>query len=337
MRTLILLFVAILSLTSCVHEFPEENAVVGNPLVVACKVKVHLSLDSLTLYKEINTTRAANGRLQRNRFVIEVYPEGENEPVFHQIFYREANDTSAFTIPMTLEAQRYNIVAWHDYVDESDTNPFYTIDNLRNIHVPAPARYIGNTDAKDCQSLIAELDLTPYAGQWYVDVTKTYQMTRPLAKIVFITTDLDNYIEKQESTKDIRGSESKGEELRSVLNKYKTKIVYTAYLPTGFNALGNRPNDSEVGYSCDASLTVLDNGEVCMAFDYILINTHETYVDAALYVYDENGEEVTHTEPIHFPIKRNGITVLRDKFFTKTPPAGVTIQPEFDGEFNIYI
>lgn len=337
MRTLILLFVAAFSLASCVHEFPEESAGAGNPLIVACTFNVQLSLDSLTLHKEINTTRAAEEQPQRSRFVIEVYPEGVNEPAYHQILYRETSDTSAFAIPMPLESQRYNIVAWHDYVDESGTNPFYAMDNLRSIHIPAPGQYVGNTEAKDCQSLVAELDLTPYEGQWSVNVTNHYEMSRPLAKIVFITTDLNSYVEKLQSAAETRGSEDKKADTRSILEKYTTKIVYTGYLPTGFNALGNRPNDSDVGYSCDASLTVLDNGEVCMAFDYVLINTHETYIDAALYVYDENGDEVAYTEPIHFPIRRNGITVLRDRFFTKTPPAGVTIKHEFDGEINIYI
>lgn len=324
MKKLFLFIIAILSLVSCVHEFPEMGVSGGNPLIVTCTVNIRISLDSLTLHKEIYTTRASEEKYKRSRFFIEVYPEGVNEPVYHQVLYREANDTTTFSIPLELNSLRYNIVAWHDYVDVSGINPFYTLDNLRSIHIPAPNRYFGNTDNKDCHSLVAELDLTPYEGQWNVEVNKHYEMIRPLAKIVFITTDL--------------GTDDKnGQDIRSVIDKYRTKIVYTGYLPTGFNVLGNRPNDSEVGYSCDAKLTVLDNGEVCVAFDYILVNTHETYVDAALIVYDENGEEVTHTEPIHFPIMRNGITVLRDRFFTKTPPAGVTIQPEFEGEFNIYI
>lgn len=323
MKNIVLLLIAVLSLASCVHEFPKEGVSGGNPLIITGTINVRLSFDSLTLYQEIFTTRAAEGKNLRSRLVFEVYPEGVTEPVYHQVFYREANDTSSYNIQLELESQRYNIVAWHDYVDASGTNPFYTIGNLRSIHLPTPASYIGNTDDKDCQSLVAELDLTPYEGQWNVSITRHYEMSRPLAKIVFITTDLNIDDENMQ-------------DVQSFLDQYKTKIVYTGYLPTGFNALGNRPNDSDVGYSCDASLSILDNGEVCVAFDYILINTEATYVDAAIYVYDENGEEVTHSEPVHFPIIRNGITVLRDRFFTKTPPAGVTIQPEFDGEINIY-
>lgn len=337
MRRLLLLFAAVWSLVSCVHEFPETGQDDGNPLNITCMVNVHLSFDLMGLYKEIYTTRATVGNSQRSRFVIEVYPDGVNEPVYHQIVYRETSDTSAFSIPLTLRAQHYKVVAWHDYVDASNASPFYTIDNLRSIHISAPGRYIGNTDDKDCQSLVAELDLTPYAGQWNVNVSRHYRMTRPLAKIVFITTDLDNYVANLQMSADTDDAEGRGADMRSTLDRYKTRIVYAGYLPTGFNVLGNRPNDSEVGYSCDASLTLLDNGEVCMAFDYVLINTHETYVDAALYVYDENGNEVTHSEPIHFPIMRNGITVLRDRFFTNTPPAGVTIQHEFEGEIFIYV
>lgn len=112
MKSLLLLLAAVLSLASCVHEFPEIGGVTGgNPLLVTCTVNVSLSIDSLTMYKEIYTTRTVKEDYLRSRFVIEVYPEGTNEPVFHDIVYREANDTSAISVPLVLFPQRYSIVA----------------------------------------------------------------------------------------------------------------------------------------------------------------------------------------------------------------------------------
>lgn len=319
-------------LSACVHEFPtvEEESPIDIQLLVS------VSSGEMTLYQTIGFNRSQSGQPAFRRYIVEAYRNAENrssldtQPVCRAIAYQPADETESITIPLSLYADQYRIAVWMDYVDSPGaTNPFYQTDLLSATHLPLPEAYVGDTDTKDCCAGVAEVDLVSRREQGETHIVIPCPLERPLAKFMFIATDIDHYITRVMSR-------SGRVVTRSDIDNYTARIVYTGFLPNGFNVLTNKPNDSALGYGCTTKVRNLENGEVCLGFDYVLINTHDAAVEAAIVIYDEEGVEVNQSPTVRIPLRRNGLTEIRDEFFTIENSKGISINPEFLGEYNIY-
>ena len=98
---------------------------------------------------------------------------------------------------LTLHAARYQIVAWMDYVDNGSTaDKYYNVNSLSSISVPEAGNYIGDEDHKDTYIAQQEIDLKNYRDRWNETVDATVTLQRPMAKIEFITTDIDKFLDK---------------------------------------------------------------------------------------------------------------------------------------------
>lgn len=327
-----LLTLLVLLLTSCVHEFPtiDEEAKTDVTLLVS------LNSQEMGLFQTIGYNRSLTDRNVLRRYIVEVYRKTKNRssydtaPVYQTTVYQQASESEPLTVPLSLCPDEYRIAVWMDYVDAPGSlNPFYQTDFLNTIHLPPPESYVGDTDMKDCCSGLVEVDIASRLAQGEKIIEIPCVVERPLAKFMFIATDVDSYITRVMSR-------SGRVVTRSDIDKYTARIVYTGYLPNGFNVLTNKPNDSAMGYSCTTGVRNIENNEVCLGFDYVLINTHDASVEAAIIIYDEEGTEVNSSPTIRIPLHRNGLTEIRDEFFTIDNYKGITIKPEFDGEYNIY-
>lgn len=323
------LFVTLLS--ACVHEFPVEE---GGPIDI--QLQVTLSTQEISPYQAIGFNRGLIDQAAFRRYIVEVYRNTENRssydtaPIYRTIVYQAASESESLTIPLSLYADQYKIAVWMDYVDSPGIpSLYYQTECLNAIHLPPPKDYVGDTDMKDCCSGVAEVDLNDGIMQGQTHIVIPCLLERPLAKFMFIATDIDRYITRVMSR-------SERVVTRSDIDNYTARIIYTGYLPNGFNVLTNKPNDSALGYGCTTKVRNLENGEVCLGFDYVLINTHDAAVEAAIVIYDEEGVEVNQSPTVRIPLRRNGLTEIRDEFFTIENSKGISINPEFLGEYNIY-
>lgn len=321
-------------LISCnVHEFPEDSGShpIEEPEELSISLTIDLQIETFFVHDSIFMSRAATEGRQR-RYLIDIYKENEvnNQPFKSLVLYQNSNDNSALTTKLSLPTEKYRIAVWQDYVYDGRESPFYEINSTAFIHLPAAEYYKGDTEDKLCASKCFDLDLTPYRGMTNYHVECKESLTSPLARIEFVTTDLNKFASRVAA----RASKSN---TRTSLQSLTAKIVYPAYLPSGFNVLINKPNDSSMGYSCDTKIVQTSPNKARVGFDYILINSHESYVDAQLVIYDEDNTEISHSQMLHIPIKRGGTTYIYDEFLTKSAGSSVSINHKFEGEFNIYI
>jgi hypothetical protein len=54
-------------------------------------------------------------------------------------------------------------------------------------------------------------------------------------------------------------------------------------------------------------------------------------------VYDGTGAQLSLTEPIEVPIKRNHHTIMKGMFLMSDAEGGVAINPDFNGNHNLVI
>lgn len=147
---------------------------------------------------------------------------------------------------MALHAARYHVVAWMDYVDNgSVTDKYYNIPSLSAISVPEAGSYIGDEDYKDTYTARQEIDLREYRDRWNETVDDTVMLQRPMAKIEFITTDIDKFLDKL-TTRGLKTSSISKDLLSNSpdLTTIRVQVEYAGYFPSGFNAYTNKPNDA---------------------------------------------------------------------------------------------
>lgn len=313
--------------TSCfVYEYPNDDCT-----KVDLQLTINLCKETPYIYDNLILGRADDENLMR-RYLIEVYSDApeNNALVTKTVLYQNPNDSSAVSTTLILPAKKYKIAMWQDYVNAQKLNPYYETPSTKAIHLPPVVLYKGDTEQKKCASTCIDADLTPYADLWHYQVEVNDTLRSPLARIEFITTDVDKFMEKYSRT-------SAPFDASVALQSFTAKIVYHAYLPSGFNVMTNRPNDSSLGYSCQTQIVQFSPKEARVGFDYVLINSHESHVEATLVIYDDKGNEINHSEPIKIPIKRGGTTLIYDEFLTKDAKSGVSIDAEFEGEINIYV
>lgn len=318
-------------MASCnVHEFPSEFRQIENKEdEVSVKLSLNLSMAISYVYDTIYITRAS---ASQRRFIIEVYNDTvtDNSLVDRTTILQDPADKSNLTTKLSLLPNKYKIAVWQDYVNEDGINPYYATSSTKSIHLPEPKDYKGDTDDKVCAASCVDVDLRPYRGLQEADILIEDTLRSPLARIEFITTDVSKYINNKSRDRSVS-------DLETALEHYTAQIVYYAYLPSGFNVVTNKPNDSSTGYSCETKLLQISPDEARVGFDYVLINSHVSFVDAQLVIYDDKGIEVNHSDPIHIPIKRGGTTYIYDEFLSKESNSGVRINYAFDGEHNVYI
>lgn len=299
MKKLLVLIIILFVTVGCsnVHEYPDGS----NPWDPTVTVNINVTLKSSpisNIYQTVHSTRTSVTNLRRH-FIVEAWEnENEGKPVIasRTELYKEINDDTNLKLALKLNARKYKIAIWQDLVDLDGHNKFYTTASLEDIHLQEPASYIGDTDEKDCSSTVITVDLTPYNNRKNTEISVSSMMERPLTKLEFISTDAGRFIADYD------------------IGKMSAKIVYSCTLPTGYDALRGKLTNTRAGYCCKTSLKAISDNEIRVGFDYILVDTYETYIYAMIYVYDGNGDEVCHAGPYYTPIKRGYVTEIRERF-----------------------
>lgn len=321
-----------------VLEFPENGGV--DPTLV--NVNLTLAIDP-KIEPYVSARSGAEGpELHDVRWIVEFFrDEIGGEPVERRVLTCEKAPDGRHSIrtSLALHAALYQVVAWMDYVDcGSAADKYYTVNSLSSICVPEAGDYIGDEDHKDTYVARQAIDLRGYRDWWNVVVDETVTLLRPMAKIEFITTDIDKFLEDLASRRLKAGTVS--DELLSEnpdLSTIRVQVEYAGYFPSGFNAYTNKPNDARTGMSFGCSMKPLTDKEARLASDYIFVNGSESAVKVNLLIRDAEGHLLNEVGGIDVPIVRGKLTTIRDEFLTRDYAPGIGIDPGFDGEIDIVI
>ena len=334
-------------LSSCdVHEFPDpkENKV---------SFTLNLSYDtSLPLYKvitQVNDSRAVNESENYDiRYIIEVYPaieknRSQERTTLHRfVFVKEDISTLDYSVDITFERGAYNFVVWSDYVKGNDNDLYYNTSAFDEITLRGD-RHSGSNDLRDAflGSVTSEVSESVNSA--------TIDMRRPMAKFNFISNDVKEFVSNIQSIRAEKAS-SRGDENSTDNNAssgtigfenidfsdFNIVFRYNGFMPDSFNTYTNKPSDASTGVSFDSKINILENGDAELGFDYILVNETESSISVSVEVYDYDGELLSRFKPIDVPLVRGHLTTIKANFLT-SGTGGVTIVPDFDGDFNIQV
>lgn len=333
-KHIIIAAISLLTINSCdtIHEFPDENII--DPTLV--RVGINITFNISDFEEIVSPVAAQNTRAitpdQTLRAIIEVYRNEASdtyierrEIIIDQTDPRQANVSEIFT----LNASQYSFLVWIDYVNSDiRKDQFYTTtSNIRAIQSIEP--YITSTDNRDCFAGISTVDLAPYRDQWNVLIDLPVELSRPVAKYALITNDVDKFITRARTRGETRVEDD--------INHFTAKIRYHSFAPIGFNVRDNQPNASKEALEYPATLTLLDNNEALICFDYPFLTGQESTTRISLQLYNDQGELINEIDEITIPITRGRLTVIRSDFLTRSYSPGITIDPGYAGDIPITI
>ena len=108
-------------------------------------------------------------------------------------------------------------------------------------------------------------------------------------------------------------------------------------MPSAFSIATDRTVWSETNVSFNSRLRQLNPDEASMGFDYVFANADDAKVIMSVSLSDIDGNVISRSNDITVPLERVKVTTVRGTFLTDDADGGVSIDPDFDGEFNIMI
>lgn len=275
------------------------------------------------------------------RWIVEVFRDNiSGTPVERRILCcdQASGGKHSISTSLALHAARYHVVAWMDYVDDgSMEDKYYKVNSLSSICVPDPGEYIGSEEHKAAYIGRQEFDLRGYGDRWNETVACSMTLQRPMAKIQFITTDTDKFLDDLAAKRAREnGTATPSDDIQD-LSSLRVTVDYDCYFPSSFNVYTDKPNDSRLGMSFSCHMTPLTDSEAHLASDYIFVNGSESAVIVRLTIRDSEGNLLNEVGGLNVPIVRGKLTVVRDDFLTKKYSPGIGIDPGFDGEIDIVI
>ena len=348
-RKIAYIFCLFLLLAGCdnlILELPEGEGV--DPSLV--NFNLNLAVDpAMEPYVPSGKASDSEGNVTEHdvRWIVEIFrDEIDGEPESSCVLTCDPapDGNHRYNTSFDVHAGKYVIVAWADYVDDgSVADKYYNVSSLSQISIAAPEDYIGNEEHKDTYVAVEEVDLTGYRDKWNSTADHSITLQRPMAKIEFITTDvekmLDNLAKLYNSSRHDANARLSDALLSANpdLGTIEIKVEYAGYLPSGFNVYTDKPNDAVLGMSFSSSLEQLSDEEARLGSDYVFVNGNESAVMVNLVISDNEGNLINRVAGIEVPIARGKLTTVKDEFLTKDYAPGIGIDPGFDGEIDIVI
>ena len=316
----------LISFSSCINEKPDKN----------CNVAVTFNVTTDTgwlpdydfVYSRTDDIGADDIEME---YIFQIYNQGEtSNPVKSFSMYRDDLTSGPFSVDLTLNAGNYDVYVWSDFYDASKSAPlFYNANDFGAITYLTP--YKGDSNLKD-----AFRGATSFTVKGGVHASVDINLSRPLARYKIIATDLDDY-----------------ENLSEVIDSYTVMVVYPLFMPAVFDNFIDKPIDSWTGISFPSTMEILwgDGNQteedpeagylsggiqgVELGMDYVMMNGESSNVQVALEIYDDTGKLVGNSSTFSIPTVRNRTTLVYGDFLTTTEGGEITINPKFDGQYNI--
>lgn len=321
--------------SSCVNEWPHPE-----DLTYDVHLLVHCETDWLPEY-DMTYTRD-NSDLDII-YQFKIYPKGNNTtPVQEFSIYKDDFTRADFTVDVTLNPGSYDVYVWSDVCNANtgkslyyDSSDFSAITYLRP--------YQANSNNKDAFRGMTSFTIDD-PMELHPSSTEKIIMKRPLSRYIFVATDLDVFIENEVSRGKIRSVDTRdgsydinSRDLEEELNNYTIKVIYPLYMPSVFDIFTDKPYDSWTGMSFNANISPITETTAAIGLDYVMIGLDPSSVQLALEIYDNEGVLIGGTQTINVPILRDRTTVIYGEFLTSQEDTGITINPDFDGQFNIHL
>ena len=356
-KILILVSAVVLLLSSCIHEFPVETPADVNLTLTfdrdlpyyrtqlfpdETKSGASPLSEDLDIFQQ-NFTEASSYDV---RYTIEAYPVLGNgtisrDPHKRWVFTEDdALNIGDYKVNLSIGEGLYEFRAWVDFVKQgTQADYFYKTDNWKDgIRLYLNNKHTGNTDWRDA-----------FAGKVIVDVVRygaiaepssgVISMKRPLAKFVFVTNDLEDFVTKMKRTKAEeaeKAGESKVPEFN--LDDYTLAIFYTGFMPSSYSMVTDRANDADVNVMFTSKLSQLDENRAIMGFDYVLANPEtaiQTSVIMGIELRDKDNTVLASHNSVNVKLKRSHYTLIEGRFLMQESSGGITLNPDFEGEFVV--
>lgn len=332
----LMICVPMMFLVSCdVHEWPDKVNRVPFHLRLVYETDMiewkHLFDGSEVMEQGLGETydnRLEHGKI---RYVIRAYLILGKQRVASDytqefIFTKDISEGYEHGVTLELPEGDYNVMVWTDLLPAGDDTPFHDTDNFNEIKLQG--NHQGNTDYRDAFRGTNRLLLVADVSNQLPD-TVDIVMQRPLAKIEFITNDVEKFIDKE-----LARAASEEEETVN-LEDYKVEFHYVGFMTDTYSMYADKTVDSSTGVMFESSLKKLNDSETSMGFDYVFVNDKEATVTMQVALYDKKGTQVSLTKPVDVPVKRSRHTILTGSFLISKATGGITINPYFNGDHNI--
>lgn len=319
-----------LSLSSCVHEFPEDMSYRD----VTIKV-THTTEWTYQTWTPPFLAPSRDEALQ-TRYIYQVSPIGRPEVVVSRTTeYRADLSLADFTTQLNIPAGDWEVWVWNDYVTSQDVPMFWTADNFAAIRLRTNP-YQGNDIYKDafCNHFTVSV---PYSDEKDVHVSAEVNLNRPLAAYAIIATDYSEFLTTETTRRGVPTIVSRGPSRFPELEGYEVQIKYSGFIPNQFDLYINNPVDAQTGLGFTSPIGMMNDNEALLGYDYLMLDGDDSMVPLSLTSLDPEGNVVGSTGRFEIPIKRGQCTIVKGEFLTSHANAGIGISTEFDGSFNIEI
>lgn len=265
------------------------------------------------------------------RYIIRIYPASQksNSRDFIKEFKYTREFAAGYNYDMTIDLVpgEYDIMVWSDFLKNGQ--PIYDAKDFSQITLLG--NHEGNNAYYDAYRGSAKISKADFSTNNHsINIT----MQRPLAKFEFIASDLVDFINKEMVA--LPASNAKADRLIH-LEDYKVVFYYVGFMPDTYSMYTDRPVDSSTGVMFTSSVNKLSDTDASLGFDYVFVNEKESAVTVRVGVLDKNNELISLTPSIKVPLKRNHHTVLHNTYLTTKTSDGVSIDPNYNGDYNYII
>ena len=349
---------SLLAFIGCdVHEFPEMRD-------EYIPFELHLNFDTeLPFHKEVTYTRSGEGSTKAPfsrhdfRYVIKAYRtdnvKGQNrlaDTTF--IFTRGDFEELNYTAHIELREGTYDLRVWCDYVDAGSTeDKYYITSDFGQIILASEENHPGSNDFRDAfRGSVSATVTSPtgYTGEIIstIDNSATVEMSRPLGKYEFVSTDVEAFLTRVLQTMQEQGllmtpfDDLTFEQILQNVNLEDFQVVfcYEQFMPCSFNMFTDKASGSWMRTTFNSNMQRTNDNEMLLGSDYVFVNETGTTLDISVAVYNKQGEQMSLSRPVPVPIMRSKFTTVRGEFLTSKATGGVSINPGYDGpDFNIPI
>ena len=350
-------FAASVILSSCVHQFPEAKPA---DVILTLKFDTDLPYYKTLMFPDETKSASAQSSDYSHllgqdfsdhegydlRYTIEAYQRLGNGDFSRDASRRwvftedDASKVDDYTVTLSLDEGEYEFRAWADYVEQgSKEDLFYKTNNWKEgIKINHDRGHHGNNDWRDAFSGKQAIEVIRY-GSIAEPTSGEILLRRPLGKYIFVTNDLEDFVTKVMRTK-AEEAEKAGETKvpEFDLDDYTLTIVYTGFMPSSYSMVTDRANDSEVNVRFTSKLSQVNENYAIMGFDYVLANPEtatQTNVIMGIELKDKDGTVLASHPQVRVPLNRSEYTVIEGRFLMQESSGGITLNPDFEGEFVV--
>lgn len=337
-----------LSVSSCtnldylVFEYPQDGQEV-DPTVVTANI-TYRNCGELPVYKAIRVStegtsvsyedidpaglslneRDIYGGTRQSTFEV---TNLEGKTVTKGKVEQQSDDFSDIKLSLSLQPGKYKVALWQDFEDR-DRRRFYSVDSPASIGIDSNELYSGSSDFKDASVNVAELDI-PESGEWYKTLAFDEDLTRPVAKITFISSDGPLFIRKCSSILKTKS------DIQEIKERFSINLSYDGYILTKYNAFSDAFTGSKTGYSFQGNLRETSNpAQLSVGSDYVFVDGETGTFWIQITVVLDETTTIMESPLFKVPVRRGCETIVTGDLLTMFLGQKVVVNPGFNGEFN---